>query len=107
MSKSVAVAKIILHTCINVKWNTFRLRFLNSLVKNTRHELVLSVKTNTITALNSLTIDSLNHPRANDQNCFLAKTLRAMERARSKAFIALARPCRKKKGWRRFLKLIE
>ena len=96
MSKSVAVAKIILHTCINVKRNTFRLRFLNSLVKNTRHELVLSVKTSTIAALNSLTIASLNHPRANYQNCFLTKT-RAMERARSKAFIALARKYRKKK----------
>ena len=104
MSKSVAVAKIILHTCINVKRNTFRPRFLNSLVKNTRHELVLSVKTSTIAALNSLTTASLNHPRANYQNCFLTKT-RAMERARSKAFIALARKCRKKKGWRTFLKV--
>lgn len=104
MSKSVAVAKIILHTCINAKRNTFRLRFLNSLIKNPLHELVLPVKKSTIAALNSLTIDSLSHPRANFQNCFLTKT-RAMERARSKAFIALARPCRKKRGWRRCLKV--
>lgn len=96
MSKSVAVAKIILHTCINVKRNTFRLRFLNSFVKNTLHELVLSVKTSTIAALNSLTIASLNHPRANDQNCFLTKT-RAMEKGAFKSIYRIGSPMREKK----------